>query len=90
MLCLPSNSDFTTASVTAFQNCEVRFIHVNVAEFDVSKNPALPLSGDALATIEQLDAAVGSHAVGREYAQAVKQLRLEWAAEVDRICAHCD
>jgi len=78
-------SDFTTASVTAFQNREVRFINVNVAEFDVSKNAALPLLGDALATIEELGAALGSYAVGREYAQEIKQLRLEWDAEVDRI-----
>jgi 3D-(3,5/4)-trihydroxycyclohexane-1,2-dione acylhydrolase (decyclizing) len=93
LLCLPSNSDFTPASVTAFQNREVRFIHVNVAEFDVSKNAALPLSGDALATIEKRGAALGSYAVGREYAQESKPLRLEWDAAVDRICAicaHCD
>src|SRR5712671_4120920 len=55
-------SDFTTASVTAFQNPEVRFININVAEFDVSKNSALPLLGDALATIEELGAALGSYA----------------------------
>jgi len=57
-----------------------------VAEFDVSKNAARPLPGDALATIEEL----GSDAVGREYARESKQLRLERDAAVDRIWAHCD
>src|SRR4029077_19336832 len=42
-------SDFTTASVTAFQNGGVRFININVAEFDAYKNAALPLHGDAAA-----------------------------------------
>ena len=40
-------SDFTTASKTAFQNPNVRFININVAEFDAAKHAALPLVGDA-------------------------------------------
>ena len=38
-------SDFTTASKTAFQNPDVRFININVAEFDAFKHNALPSSG---------------------------------------------
>src|SRR5262249_38766232 len=34
-------SDFTTASKTAFQNPKVRFININVAEFDAFKHSAL-------------------------------------------------
>jgi 3D-(3,5/4)-trihydroxycyclohexane-1,2-dione acylhydrolase (decyclizing) len=78
-------SDFTTASVTAFQNREVRFININVTEFDAYKNAALPLSGDALATIEEVSAALGSYSVGKAYAQEIKQLRVEWDAEVNRL-----
>src|SRR6267143_5580846 len=40
-------SDFTTASKTAFQDAEVRFINVNIAELDSFKHAALPLVGDA-------------------------------------------
>src|SRR5271163_101611 len=40
-------SDFTSASKTAFQNPAVRFININVAEFDAFKHSALPLTGDA-------------------------------------------
>ena len=47
-------SDFTTASKTAFQNPDVRFININVAEFDAYKHNALPLIGDAQATLAEL------------------------------------
>jgi hypothetical protein len=40
-------SDFTTASKTAFQNKEVRFVNINVAEFDGHKHSGLALTGDA-------------------------------------------
>ena len=46
--------DFTTASRTAFQNPDVRFIAINVAEFDAHKLGALPLVGDARAALEAL------------------------------------
>jgi 3D-(3,5/4)-trihydroxycyclohexane-1,2-dione acylhydrolase (decyclizing) len=42
-------SDFTTASKTAFQNPDVRFININVAEFDSYKHSAIPLTADARA-----------------------------------------
>jgi 3D-(3,5/4)-trihydroxycyclohexane-1,2-dione acylhydrolase (decyclizing) len=80
-------SDFTTASVTAFQNPAVRFININVAEFDSAKNGALPLTADAKVTLEELGAALGSYAVAKPYAEEIGKLRTEWDAEVDRIYA---
>jgi len=80
-------SDFTTASVTAFQNPEVRFININVAEFDSAKHAALALTGDARATLDELDAALASHSVNSKYAAEIKRLREEWDAEVDKIYA---
>ena len=47
-------SDFTTASKTAWQNPDVRFININVTEFDAGKHHGLPVVGDALATLEEL------------------------------------
>lgn len=78
-------SDFTTASVTAFQNPAVRFININVAEFDAYKNGALPLIGDARVILEDLHKAVGTYTVPREYAADIANLRDEWNREVDRI-----
>ena len=46
-------SDFTTASKTAFQHPDVRFVNINVTEFDAGKHEALPLVGDARATLEE-------------------------------------
>ena len=40
-------ADFTSASQTAFQNSSVRFVNINVSEFDAGKQWALPLTGDA-------------------------------------------
>jgi len=78
-------SDFTSASKTAFQNPGVRFININVAEFDAYKHAALPLTGDARATMEELQAAVGNYAVESSYRERIAKLRAEWETEVDRI-----
>lgn len=80
-------SDFTSASKTAFQNPAIRFINVNVAEFDAYKHAALPLTGDALATIEELQVVIAGYKVEAAYSHRVSQFREEWDREVDRICA---
>ena len=56
-------SDFTTASKTAFQNPDVRFININVAEFDACKHHGLPVMGDARATLEELAGLLAGYAV---------------------------
>jgi 3D-(3,5/4)-trihydroxycyclohexane-1,2-dione acylhydrolase (decyclizing) len=80
-------SDFTTASVTAFQNPALRFININVAEFDSAKNAALPLTGDARATLEEINTQLPGFSVAPSYAQQIVSLRGDWDAEVDRIYA---
>lgn len=78
-------SDFTTASKTAFQNPDVRFININVAEFDAFKHAALPLVADARVTLEELSAAVGTYQVETAYATQIQKYRNEWEEEVDRL-----
>lgn len=78
-------SDFTTASKTAFQNSSVRFININVAEFDAFKHNAIPLVADAKVTLESLESAMPDYRVSSEYAALVERLRLEWDEEVTRI-----
>jgi 3D-(3,5/4)-trihydroxycyclohexane-1,2-dione acylhydrolase (decyclizing) len=80
-------SDFTTASKTAFQSPAVRFININVAEFDAYKHSALPLTGDARATIEELQNKVGGYRVDDGYRAQIENMRAQWEAEVDRIYA---
>ena len=78
-------SDFTTASKTAFQNPSVRFININVAEFDACKHSGLALTGDARATLEELARALAGHKVTSEYAATVMRYRDEWDRETERL-----
>ena len=78
-------SDFTTASKTAFQNPDVRFININVAEFDAFKHNALPLVGDAQATLIELLFALGDYRVDGDYEASARALHEEWETEVQRI-----
>jgi 3D-(3,5/4)-trihydroxycyclohexane-1,2-dione acylhydrolase (decyclizing) len=78
-------SDFTTASKTQFANPQVRFININVAEFDAYKQSALPLVSDARATLEELATGLGGYRVSADYSARVGQYRQEWLAEVDRL-----
>ena len=78
-------SDFTTASKTAFQNPNVRFININVAEFDAYKHNALPLIGDAQATLQELLTVLGDYHAEDKYKDAARALHDEWETEVQRI-----
>jgi len=78
-------SDFTTASKTAFQNPDVRFININVTEFDACKHSALPLVGDARAVLEELETAIQGYRVEDSYHAAASGWQAKWEKEVDRI-----
>ena len=80
-------SDFTTASKTAFQNPQVRFININVSEFDAGKHHALMLVGDARATIQELAGLLEDYHVEQGYWSEAERLHGEWEAEVERIYA---
>jgi 3D-(3,5/4)-trihydroxycyclohexane-1,2-dione acylhydrolase (decyclizing) len=71
-------SDFTTASMTAFQNPEVRFVNINVAEFDACKVSAIPLVADARVALEEMAAALRSMRVTADYEAKIKTLRDSW------------
>ncbi len=68
-------TDFTTASKTAFQNPAVRFININVTEFDAYKHAALPLTGDARATLEELRSALAGHRIDETYRARISDLQ---------------
>ena len=79
--------DFPTASKTAFQHPEVRFVNVNVASFDAAKHSALPLIGDARVTLEELSQALAGYRVDPEYRQRSEALHDEFQIEIDRVYA---
>lgn len=78
-------SDFTSASKTAFQNPAVRFININVMEFDAYKHGAIPLVGDAKVTLEELSDTIGNYRTDDAYQQSAKEFNQKWDAEVHRI-----
>ena len=81
-------SDFTTASWTAWQDPDVRFVGLNVAELDAAKASAMPLVGDARAGIEELAEALearGWKGVDPDRRALADRLRSAWNAEVDRV-----
>jgi len=78
-------SDFTTASMTAFQNPQVRFVNINTAEFDAYKVGAIPVVADARVALGRLIEAVGDYLVPQRYADEAAKLKSEWDAEVDRL-----
>ncbi|MCB9149957.1 MAG: 3D-(3,5/4)-trihydroxycyclohexane-1,2-dione acylhydrolase (decyclizing) [Caldilineaceae bacterium] len=78
-------SDFTTASKTQFRNADVHFININVAEFDSHKHSAIPLTGDAKVTLQELLALLHDYTNNQANQAEARQLHDEWEAEVDRI-----
>jgi 3D-(3,5/4)-trihydroxycyclohexane-1,2-dione acylhydrolase (decyclizing) len=78
-------SDFTSASQTAFQNPGVRFININVSEFDAGKQSALALVGDGLVTLQELQQALSDFRVQPCYALRIEEFRKDWEKEVDRL-----
>ncbi len=78
-------ADFTTASMTAFQNPDVRFVNINTAEFDACKVAAIPVIADARETLEQLPGKLVGFRVSQELAAEIAGLKTEWEAEVDRL-----
>ena len=78
-------SDFTAASKTAFQNSAVRFININVAEFDAYKHSAIPLVGDAKATLDELSVMLGDYDTGEAYRTRATNFNKAWDAEVQSI-----
>ena len=78
-------TDFATASMTIFQNPDVRFVNVNVAELDVLKLGAIAITADARVTLEAL-AGIG-YQVDPAYRGVYARLAQEWDAEVTRLYA---
>ncbi len=80
-------TDFTTSSKTAFQSPDLRFVNINVGEFDAFKHAALPVLGDAKATLGELAALLGGFRTSAEYEREARSLHDAWEQEVDRIYA---
>lgn len=79
VLCVGTRlQDFTTGSWSCFQDPNVRFIHINAAAHDAYKRGALAVVGDARATLEELDAALGDWAAPPARMTQAQAAMAEW------------
>ena len=75
-------SDFTTASKTAFQNENVKFININITEFDAFKHSGLALTGDAKVILEEMTDKLDAYKVGKAYRRRVADYNISWDEKV--------
>ena len=83
-------SDFTTASKSAFQDPDVRFVNVNVAGSDAAKLSGLPVLADARVALEQLRGALAGRHAPAVWERRAAAESAAWASEVERLVAGDD
>ena len=78
-------TDFTTASGTLFTGEGVRFLNLNIAPFDGHKLAGLPLIADARSGLQELTAALDTHAheVAASYVTEYTEDKERWEQRVD-------
>ncbi|HHW31748.1 MAG TPA: 3D-(3,5/4)-trihydroxycyclohexane-1,2-dione acylhydrolase (decyclizing) [Clostridiaceae bacterium] len=78
-------TDFTTSSKWLFQNPDVDFININVAEFDAYKLDAVKIVADAKAGLEALMERLDEIGYKSEYSTEIEEAKNKWAAELERL-----
>jgi 3D-(3,5/4)-trihydroxycyclohexane-1,2-dione acylhydrolase (decyclizing) len=76
-------SDFTTASRTAFQADDVRFVNINVAALDAVKHAGLEVVADAREALDALTDELAGHRVPEDYVAEYSRLAARWDSVVD-------
>ena len=74
--------DFTTGSWTAFAR-DAKFIAINAARWDATKHRALPVVGDALETVDELDAAMGDWRADEQWTARGREEFAAWNRLLD-------
>lgn len=78
-------TDFTTASKSLFSHPQVKFLNINVAEFDASKLDALKVVADAKEGLQALDAKLKGTGYQGQWGNEIKQAKAQWKEELDRL-----
>lgn len=77
-------SDFTTASRTAFQNPNVKFININIASFDAFKHgSATPVVADARESLRELSSSLEGFSVSSEFSSRITKEIASWNSMID-------
>jgi Acetolactate synthase len=80
-------TDFTSASNTLFREPGVRFVNINVTEFDAQKESATAVVGDARETLDEFREALAGWEVPAEFRRESIIAAQDWREEVDRLTA---
>jgi len=76
-------SDFTTASRSAFQHPDVRFVNINVAGLDAAKHAGVAVLADAREALTALTGALAGWSTPQAYRERASSLAAEWDATVE-------
>ena len=78
-------SDFTSASRTAFNNPQVRFVNINVASLDSVKQGGMSVVADAREALEALSELMADYTVSDQYRDRTAELTAEWNHTVSSV-----
>lgn len=78
-------TDFTTSSKALFQNPDVKFLNVNVSDFQAYKLDATKVVGDAKLSLEAIYEALEKIGYKTGYVNEIKDARDKWLTELDRL-----
>lgn len=78
-------TDFATGSKSVFTHPDVRFVNINTSEMDAFKHAAVPLLGDAKATLEELLPLLDGYDTGESYRDEIAAHNAWWDREVSRL-----
>jgi len=81
--------DFTTGSQSAFNNPNVKFININVANHDAYKQGGVPITADAREALAALTKAADAAGIqpNAAYVQEITALNREWREQLDNVVA---
>lgn len=71
-------TDFATGSQSIFQNPDVKFVSLNISEFDGIKQGAKTIVADAKIGLEALTAAISGYKVPAEWSAQVEEKMAQW------------
>ncbi len=75
--------DFTTGSWALFKNPDARFISLNAARWDATKQHATSVIGDALLSLQQLDESIGGYTAPDEWLDFAQEQMRAWNDHLD-------
>jgi len=78
-------TDFTTMSKSAFANPDVRFVTINVCEFDAFKHGAIPVVADAGTALSELAGLAAGYITSAAYKDSVAARIRAWREEEARL-----